>query len=118
MLRRERNVRALTVILLLASMLLLYASPRRTRAQEQEPPTPPLKRMRRVRNQPPKSQTPSPQTTQTKPTSQDDVVHVDTDLANILLTAIDKDKRFVTTIRKEDVRVLEDNKPQEITDFE
>jgi len=46
------------------------------------------------------------------------VVRVDTDLANILLTAIDKDKRFVTTLRKEDVRVFEDNKPQEIADFE
>jgi VWFA-related protein len=116
--RRKRNVRALTVIFLLASLLLLYASPRRTRAQEQQPPTPPLKRMRRVRNQQPKSQPPSPQTTQTQPTSEDDVVHVDTNLANILLTAIDKDKRFVTTIRKEDVRVFEDNKPQEISDFE
>src|SRR5436305_5393247 len=114
--RRERKVRAFTIIFLLASMLLLYSSPRRTRAQEQQPPTPPLKRMRRTRGQQPKA--PPSQTTQTQPTSEDDVVRVDTDLANILLTAIDKDKRFVTTIRKEDVHVFEDNKPQEITDFE
>jgi Ca-activated chloride channel homolog len=102
--------------------LLLSSGLRHARAQEQQqqppPPMPPLKRMRRVKNQSPK-QTPSQsQTTQTQPTSEDDVVRVDTDLANILLTAIDKDKRFITTLRKEDVRVFEDNQPQEISDFE
>jgi Ca-activated chloride channel family protein len=113
--RRKRNVSVFTAIFLLAAMLLLYSSPRRTRAQEQEPPAPPLKRMRRAKGQQPKV---PPQTTQTQSTSADDVVRVETDLANILLTAIDKDRRFVTTIRKEDVRVLEDNKPQEVSDFE
>src|SRR4051812_30714091 len=111
--RRKRNVSVFTAIFLLAAMLLLYSSPRRTRAQEQEPPAPPLKRMRRAKGQQPKV---PPQTTQTQSTSADDVVRVETDLANILLTAIDKDRRFVTTIRKEDVRVLEDNKPQEVSD--
>lgn len=35
----------------------------------------------------------------------------------ILLTATDKDKRFVTTLRKEDVRVTEDGTPREIVGF-
>jgi len=121
--RRKRNVRALTAVFLLAAMfLLLYSSPRHARAQEQQQPppqpAPPLKRMRRVKNQPPTQPSSPSQTTQTQSTSEDDVVRVDTDLANILLTAIDKDKRFITTLRKEDVRVFEDNQPQEISDFE
>src|ERR671914_438658 len=48
----------------------------------------------------------------------DDVVRVETDLTNVLFTAVDKNKRFVTTLRKEDVRVLEDGVPQEITAFQ
>lgn len=125
MLRWKRNVRALTAVFLLAAMFLLLPSGlRHARAQEQQPPppppqpAPPLKRMRRVKNQPPKQTPSSTETTQTQSTSEDDVVRVDTDLANILLTAIDKDKRFITTLRKEDVRVFEDNQPQEISDFE
>lgn len=48
----------------------------------------------------------------------DEVVRVETDLTNILFTATDKNKRFVTEMRKEDVRVLEDGVPQEIFTFE
>src|SRR5689334_7225705 len=124
MLSRKGNVRVCATVFLLASMLLLHqSSPRRARAQEQQQPpppspspTPPLKRMRRVKNQPPKQTPPQSQTTQTQSNADDDVVRVETDLANILLTAIDKDKRFITTLRKEDVRVFEDNQPQEISD--
>src|SRR5689334_1314012 len=112
MLRRRRNVRTFAIIFLLASMLLLYSTPHHTQAQDQAPPALPLKRMRRVKGQAPKPLPPA-QTAQNPSASADDVVRVDTDLANILLTVVDKDKRFVTTLRKEDVRVLEDNKPQE-----
>jgi VWFA-related protein len=48
----------------------------------------------------------------------DEVVRVDTDLTNILFTATDKNRRFVTTLRKEDVRILEDGQPQEIFTFQ
>ncbi|HYJ45910.1 MAG TPA: VWA domain-containing protein [Pyrinomonadaceae bacterium] len=121
--RQKRNVRPFAAIFLLTAMfLLLYSGQRHAGAQEQQQPppqpTPPLKRMRRVKNQPPKQTPSSTQSAQTQPASEDDVVRVDTDLANILLTAIDKDKRFITTLRKEDVRVFEDNQPQEISDFE
>jgi Ca-activated chloride channel family protein len=45
-------------------------------------------------------------------------VRVDTELATVLLTAIDRDRRFITTLRREDVRVVEDNVPQELSVFE
>ncbi|PYS46000.1 MAG: hypothetical protein DMF68_20545 [Acidobacteria bacterium] len=118
MFRRRRTYFVSTLSLLLIT-LLLYSSPQRSRAQEVQPPPtqPPLKRIRRAKGEQPKA--PSPvQSTQTQTSSTEDVVRVDTDLANILLTAIDKDKRFITTLRKEDVRVTEDNAPQEISIFE
>lgn len=48
----------------------------------------------------------------------DEVVRVETDLTNILFTAIDKDKRFVTTLQREDVRVFENDVSQEIFTFQ
>lgn len=48
----------------------------------------------------------------------DEVVRVDTDLTNILFTAVDKDRRFVTTLQKDDVRVFENDAPQQIFTFE
>jgi Ca-activated chloride channel homolog len=48
----------------------------------------------------------------------DEVVRVNTDLANILLTAIDKDRRFITTLRREDLRVTENGAAQEISVFQ
>jgi len=59
-----------------------------------------------------------PANNQAPAADEDDVVRVDTELATVLLTAIDRDRRFVTTLRREDVRVLEDNVPQELTVFE
>ncbi|HZB44961.1 MAG TPA: VWA domain-containing protein [Pyrinomonadaceae bacterium] len=48
----------------------------------------------------------------------DDVVRFETDLANVLFTAVDRNKRFVTTIKKEDVRVLEDGVEQDVFTFQ
>jgi VWFA-related protein len=118
MLRRKKKSLILVVMFLLASLLLSYSAPRRLHAQQQsQTSTPPLQRIRRVKGEQPKPQ-PAPTQSNQLPVQPDDVVHVETDLASILLTAIDKDKRFVTTLRKEDVRVLEDNTPQEIQTFE
>jgi VWFA-related protein len=118
MFRRENYKRVFVLMFLLASLLLPYSSTRNTRAQEQQSPAPPLRRIRRAKGEQPK--TPAARRPVKNQTASDDedVVRVDTDLANILLTAIDKDKRFVTTLRKEDVRVLEDNVQQEISIFE
>jgi VWFA-related protein len=50
--------------------------------------------------------------------SDEDVLRVETDLTNVLFTAMDKDRRFVTNLKKEDVRVLENGAPQDVSIFE
>ena len=49
---------------------------------------------------------------------QDDVIRVESELTNLPLTVTDKDRRFVTTLRAEDVRVLEDGVPQTLFTFQ
>lgn len=48
----------------------------------------------------------------------DDVIRVDTDVTNLPFTATDKQRRFITTLRAEDVRVLEDGVPQQVFTFQ
>jgi VWFA-related protein len=50
--------------------------------------------------------------------SSDEVVRVDTNLTNIFFTAADKQKRLITTLKREDIRVLEDGVPQDIFAFQ
>ena len=53
------------------------------------------------------------------PTEQDDdVIRVDTDLTNLFFTATNKQKAFVTTLRQEDLRILEDGVEQKILTFQ
>jgi VWFA-related protein len=117
MFRRKNNGRVLVLVFLLTS-LVLYSPARNLRAQEQQSPAPTLRRIRRAKGEQPKTPAAAKPTKNQTAADDDDVVRVDTDLANILLTALDKDKRFITTLRKEDVRVMEDNAPQEISIFE
>ena len=49
---------------------------------------------------------------------QDDVVRVESELTNLPFTVTDKQRRFVTTLRAEDVRVLEDGVPQKLFTFQ
>src|SRR5947208_10777174 len=67
----------------------------------------------------------APQTAPTPPKKEDeitlsshDVMKVETNLANVLFTASDKQKRFISTLKREDVRVLEDGVPQPIFTFQ
>ena len=55
-----------------------------------------------------------PQTTN----QDDDVIRVDSDVTNLPFTATDKQRRFITTLRAEDVRVLEDGVPQQVFTFQ
>lgn len=73
---------------------------RNRRASEIPSPTPPLN---------PKEDLPQ---------ESEDVVRVETNLTNIFFTAADNNKRFVSTLKKEDIRVLEDGQPQEIFTFQ
>src|ERR1044071_8280061 len=49
---------------------------------------------------------------------QDDVIRVETDVTNLPFTAMDKHHQFVTTLRAEDLRVLEDGVPQTLFTFQ
>ena len=48
----------------------------------------------------------------------DDVERIETDLTNVLFTAVDKSKRFVTSLKQEDIRVIEDGVEQKVTTFQ
>jgi VWFA-related protein len=55
---------------------------------------------------------------QTAAQQDDDVIRVETDVTNLPLTVVDKQRRFITTLRAEDVRVLEDGVPQTLFTFQ
>ena len=48
----------------------------------------------------------------------EDVIRVETNLTNIFFTAADSNKRFISTLTKEQIRILEDGQPQEIFTFQ
>ena len=50
--------------------------------------------------------------------SSDEVLRVETNLTNVFFTAADKHKRFISTLKREDVRILEDGIAQEIFTFQ
>ncbi len=62
-----------------------------------------------------KSATPTP----TPPTEEttDEVIKIDTEVVNILFTAQDKSRRLLTDLKQQDIRLIEDGQPQEITYF-
>lgn len=74
-----------------------------SRRTEQTAPTPP----------PPPAPSPTGEVIE-----EDDIVRVETDLTNILFTAVDRNRRFVNNLRREDIRIFEDNVPQEIFTFQ
>ncbi len=89
----------------------------------QETPKSSRQRLRRVDSaSAPSKDTMSPSATSreasTSADDDDEVVRVNTDLTNILLTAIDKERRFVTSLRREDLRVTENGVAQEISMFQ
>jgi VWFA-related protein len=64
------------------------------------------------------SPSPSPRTREELPQDSDEVVKFDTNLTNIFFTAADKNKRFISDLKAEDIRVLEDGEQQEIFTFQ
>jgi Ca-activated chloride channel homolog len=72
----------------------------------------------RVDAQPAASPTPTPRSREEVPQDSDEVVKVETNLTNIFFTAADKNKRFINTLKAEDIRVLEDGQPQQIFTFQ
>ncbi len=113
--RRGRFV----LLALLLSAAALFARP--ARPQEPAPPTQePSPTQTPAPTQTP-TQTPTPKPTATPsptPDDADEVERIDTDLTSVLLSATDRKRRFVTTLRREDLRVTEDGVEQKIDTFE
>jgi len=66
----------------------------------------------------PASQIPaSPSPTPPPIEEEEGVIKVDTETVSVLFTAQDKDRRLLTTLKAEDVRIFESGKPQEISGF-
>lgn len=53
----------------------------------------------------------------TPPADEDEVIKIDTEVVNVLFTAQDRNRRLLTTLKQEDIRLLEDGQPQEIVEF-
>src|SRR5215212_2361131 len=66
----------------------------------------------------PKQQPPRPAPQRDEAIDDDDVERIETDLTNVLFTAVDKSRRFVTTLKQDDIRVLEDGVEQKVTTFQ
>jgi Ca-activated chloride channel family protein len=74
------------------------------------------RRPRRAESAP--SPTPRPNRDDETTLSSDDVVRVETNLTNVFFTAADKQKRFISNLKREDVRILEDGVPQQVFTFQ
>lgn len=64
------------------------------------------------------SPSPTPRIREELPQDSDEVIKVETNLTNIFFTAADKNKRFISDLKAEDIRVLEDGQPQDIFTFQ
>ena len=99
-----KNYRKLTLLvagLLLASIGFFDSG---SSSAQQMPPTPAGQ----------KSVSPSP----TPPVEdENEVIKIDTEVVNVLFTAQDKNHRLLTDLKQQDVRLIEDGQPQEITYF-
>src|SRR4028118_1188640 len=62
--------------------------------------------------------TPTPPPAEEPAIEADEPLRVEADLVNILFTAADKDRRFLTNLGKDDIRIFEDGKQQQIFTFQ
>lgn len=112
---------ALAATLLHASLASDRNAQAQTPAPPQEQPTPTTPTPSPQQQQQP-TPTPSPQNAEAaKPADAPDddaVERVETSLVNVLFNATDKNRRFITTLRQEDVQIFENNESQLISNFE
>ena len=107
--------RTVLVVAMVAGTLLFAASAFHSAAQN---PTDPQDKSRPRRAESTPSPSPRPRTEDETTLSSDDVIRVETNLTNVFFTAADRQKRFVSDIKREDVRILEDGVPQQIFTFQ
>ena len=86
------------------------------RSRAQTPPGTDAEKSRTRRASEVPSPTPPPR--EELPQETDEIVRVETNLTSIFFTAADNKKRFIDTLKKEDIRILEDGQPQEIFTFQ
>jgi len=87
----------------LASLVLARDLPRQAGGIEaQQKPTP----------------SPTPKQKEEETITSDEVLRVESNLTSIFFTAEDKHRRFISTLKQEDVRILEDGQPQQVFTFQ
>src|ERR1044072_7167745 len=64
------------------------------------------------------SPSPTPRNRDEVPQDSDEVIKTETNLTNIFFTAADKNKRFISNLKAEDIRVFEDGQQQDIFTFQ
>src|SRR5216684_3495276 len=104
--------RSLFLFLMIVSMLSGSVAAHRLLAQSSQD-----KSGVRIEDQRP-SPSPSPRQREELPQDSDEVVRVETNLTSIFFTAADKNKRFISNLKADDIRVLEDGQPQEVFTFQ
>jgi VWFA-related protein len=102
MFSNKRFVRVLALALAAAAA----SAGARAQQQQQSPPQPAAQQ----------KQKPAPKADET--IDDDEVERVETDLTNVLFTATDRNKRFITNIKQEDITVLEDGVAQQVFTFQ
>lgn len=64
------------------------------------------------------SPSPTPRNREEIPQDSDEVIKTETNLTNIFFTAADKNKRFISDLKAEDIRIFEDGQSQDIFTFQ
>ncbi|HYO98961.1 MAG TPA: VWA domain-containing protein [Pyrinomonadaceae bacterium] len=105
---KNATAHALVATLLLASLAFNPVAQAQTPAEPAPSPSPP-------QQQPTTTPQPRPQQDDVQ---DDSVERVETNLVNVLFNAVDKNRRFVTTLRQEDVQIFENNELQTISIFQ
>jgi Ca-activated chloride channel family protein len=107
-----------TLVVIAAIALGVFAGGRPLAQQPTEPESAQDKSRARRTGDPQPSPSPTPRPKEELPQDSDEVVRVETNLTTIFFTAADKNKRFISTLKKEDLRVLEDGQAQELFTFQ
>lgn len=124
---RSQFVRVLSFILAVGVAFAFALAGARAQQQAGESSQPPATRPRQAsddsQQQPRQQPTPIVRATPTQRDNDttlddDEIERVDTSLTNVIFTAVDRNKRFVTSLKQEDIRVLEDGVPQQIFTFQ
>jgi VWFA-related protein len=115
----NRAIRNLVLITGLVTLLVAVAAvPLKMYAQTQSTEVQEKSRNRRVTDSEQPAPSPTPPPREEIPQESDEVVRVETNLTSIFFTAADSNKRFINTLKKEDIQILEDGQPQEIFTFQ